>query len=98
MIKRIVLLNFKEDKRDAFLAIFKSHSENIKKFPQCKQLDLLEDKKDISLFFTFSTWTSEEALENYRSSEYFRDIWGKIKPWFSEKPKAWTVEQKEFNS
>lgn len=64
--------------------------------PYCHQLDLFEDKEVKGLFYTLSMWDSEEGLEKYRSSEYFKDIWAKIKPWFSEKAEAWTLDKIEF--
>jgi heme-degrading monooxygenase HmoA len=44
------------------------------------------------VFFTFSIWENEEALENYRQSELFRSTWSKTKVLFSDKPNAWTVD------
>ena len=41
---------------------------------------------------TYSHWNGPEDLENYRTSETFGKIWPTIKPWFAEKPEAWSVE------
>lgn len=59
----------------------------------CEELSIYVDKNDPNTFFTISLWTSEQALEDYRKSTYFEEIWGKVKPWFNEKAKAWSLEQ-----
>jgi heme-degrading monooxygenase HmoA len=41
---------------------------------------------------TYSIWDSEEALNNYRDSELFGELWPKIKPWFAAKAEAWSVK------
>ncbi len=97
MIERIVRLKFKIDKRKEFLDLFENHLKSMENFKECQKLELLQDKHDPGLFFTHSQWSSLEGLEKYRSSQYFRDIWGSIKPWFEEKPHAWSLEKIEFN-
>lgn len=42
---------------------------------------------------TYSHWNTPEDLDNYRTSETFGEIWPNIKPWFKEKPEAWSVEE-----
>ena len=91
MIKRIVKLTFLEDKTDDFFTIFESSKSLIRKFPGCRHVELLRAKHKPTLFFTFSIWDSEEALENYRHSELFKNTWRKTKALFSDKPAAWTV-------
>lgn len=97
MIERIVRLRFLPGKRDAFLDIFAKHLLFMKELPGCVDLQLLYDSSDLDTFFTQSTWESELALQDYRSSEYFRDIWGTIKPWFVERAHAWTLEKVKFD-
>lgn len=96
MIKRIVRLQFNPDKVEEFLNVYKKHINSMAKRPECISLELLKEKGTLSTFYTFSIWESEDALHEYRSSEYFRDIWGRIKPWFSEKAQAWTLEMIKF--
>lgn len=91
MIKRIVKLTFQPEKTADFLEVFAYHKERILVFPGCKHIELLRCKDPDHVFFTLSVWDSEEALENYRRSELFRDTWGKTKVLFSDRPQAWTV-------
>ncbi len=92
MIKRIVKLTFREDKIDDFQAIFESGKTNIRNFEGCHHVELLRAHSPKNVFFTFSIWESEEALEQYRNSELFQTTWSKTKALFSDKPFAWTVD------
>lgn len=62
-------------------------------FQECESLEAFEDKKQPGVFFTFSVWKEETSLEEYRNSAYFREIWATIKPWFDEKPLAWSLDK-----
>jgi heme-degrading monooxygenase HmoA len=41
---------------------------------------------------TYSHWTGEEALDNYRHSELFRVTWAKTKQLFADRPEAWSLD------
>ncbi len=96
MIQRVVKLFMYPDHQDAFLDIYKKHISYMANLPEVISLELFEVKNEPGKFMTISTWTSEEGLEKYRKSQYFKDIWAKIKPWFSDKPEAWTLDKIEF--
>jgi quinol monooxygenase YgiN len=91
MIKRIVKLTFQEDKTEDFRAIFEDNKSKIRGFEGCHHVELLNAKPQGNVFFTFSIWENEEALQNYRQSELFQNTWRKTKALFSDKPEAWTV-------
>ncbi|WP_235297269.1 putative quinol monooxygenase [Portibacter marinus] len=91
MIKRIVKLTFREEHRQDFKEIFQEHRQKMLENEICSSLEVLEDIKEKGLFFTISTWDSEDALQQYRSSSYFEDIWGKVKPWFKARAEAWSL-------
>lgn len=95
MIKRIVLLTFQPDKVDAFLAIFRESKGRIRAFPGCRRLELLRCTRPDNVFFTYSFWEDEAALEAYRRSELFRATWSRAKPLFAAKPRAWSVTDGE---
>jgi len=96
MIQRIVKLNFHEDRVADFIKVYRKHLANMKENEHCISLELLSEKSSHGSFFTYSVWHSEESLEKYRASDYFKEIWSTIKPWFGEKPKAWTLEKQEL--
>lgn len=91
MITRIVKLHFQEDKINEFLSFFETIKHQVNTFPGCRGMKLLQDINTPEIVMTYSHWENEEALENYRISETFGTIWPKIKPWFAEKPEAWSV-------
>ncbi len=91
MIKRIVKLTFQPGKAEAFLAIFDESNPQIRQFPGCLHLELLRNTDPDNIFFTYSFWESEAALERYRKSETFRSTWERTKVLFAERPEAWSV-------
>jgi quinol monooxygenase YgiN len=92
MIKRIVKLTFQEDKIDDFLKIFEGSKSRIRNFEGCHYVELLRAQSPKNVFFTFSIWENEAALEEYRGSELFRTTWSQTKILFSDKPVAWSVD------
>lgn len=93
MIKRIVKMSFKPENIEEFKTIFKNNWQRIKGFKGCQHVELLQDKNNVSVFFTYSLWDSEESIENYRTSELFNTVWAATKVLFNDKPEAWSVEQ-----
>ena len=92
MLTRIVKLHFQAEHIDDFLTHFETIKWKVAQFPGCHGMKLLRGKNDPFLVFTYSQWDNEEALESYRTSELFQTLWPTIKPWFDQKPEAWSVE------
>jgi len=95
MLVRIVKMGFYKHNIEVFLQNFEATKTRIRAFEGCHFLELYRDKKDPSIFFTYSFWDSEEALETYRKSELFNTVWSKVKPLFSMRPEAWSVDKME---
>ena len=93
MLIRIVRMHFTEAGVEEFLEIFNANKEAIRNFEGCSHLQLLRDKDDPSVFITLSHWESEENLENYRKSELFGKVWGRVKNLFSERTIAFSSEK-----
>ena len=93
MIIRIVKLKFETEKVQDFLALFDSVVTKVNSFPGCYQMHMVRDIQNPNLFFTYSQWENETALNNYRDSDLFQSIWPIIKPWFSQKAEAWSTEK-----
>lgn len=92
MITRIVKLHFQAEKVETFLTFFETIKYQVNNFPGCIAMKLLQDINNPSIIMTYSHWENEEALNTYRDSETFGKIWPTIKPWFAEKPEAWSVD------
>jgi len=96
MLIRIVKLSFDEKNIDLFLEHFNINKNNIRNFEGCRLLQLLRDKNNPNIYFSYSYWESEEHLENYRNSDLFKSVWAKTKILFNNKPEAWSVENIEL--
>ncbi|MEC3908543.1 antibiotic biosynthesis monooxygenase family protein [Tamlana sp. 2201CG12-4] len=92
---RIVKMGFHENHVKTFLFHFNTNKQKIRGFQGCRFLELYQDKKDPTIFFTYSYWDSEAHLERYRQSELFRSVWSKTKPLFNRPPEAWSVDKIE---
>lgn len=86
-------MRFQEDKIEAFLNNFEEVKHHIRNFEGNRFLELYQDKNDKRIFFTYSYWENEEALENYRKSALFDCVWTYTKTLFSDKPEAWSVDR-----
>ena len=94
MILRIVQMTFHPENINAFTELFEQRKETIRSFPGCMHLELWQDANNPNIYFTYSNWDSEEDLNHYRYSEFFKETWGLTKALFSEKPQAWSVIRK----
>ena len=94
MILRIVQMTFEQDKVQDFQNLFEERKLLIRNFEGCRHLELWQSAQNECIFFTYSMWDSEAALNHYRFSELFKDTWTKTKALFAAKPQAWSVVQK----
>ncbi|MGX1930480.1 putative quinol monooxygenase [Flagellimonas sp. 2504JD4-2] len=98
MLIRIVKLTIKPENIPSFERIFETSKSGITGFEGCNSVELYQDLKNPSIFFTYSLWDNESDLENYRTSDFFKEVWSKTKQLFAEKPEAWSVKQHSINS
>jgi len=92
MITRIVKLSFKPELVSEFLTEFEKVKTRVVNSEGCLSMKLLQHQSNPSEFFTHSIWLSETALENYRCSDTFIQLWSTIKPMFASKAEAWTLQ------
>ena len=86
-------MHFTEAGVDEFLEIFNANKTSIRNFPGCTHLQLLKDSDDPLCFSTLSHWDSQESLDQYRQSELFGKVWGRVKTLFSERSQAFSLEK-----
>ena len=91
MIIRIVKLTFIQEEVENFINAYNLNKDKIIAFSGCLHLELLNDVNNKQIFFTYSKWEDNEALERYRSSVFFQELWSKVSRIFSDKPLAWTT-------
>jgi quinol monooxygenase YgiN len=92
MLIRIVRMTFQPDQTENFLQIFRESMHNIRQFPGCTYLELLQDVHQPEVYYTCSHWTDAAALEAYRRSELFSRTWMRTKALFAGKPQAFSLE------
>ena len=56
MIVRMVKMTFRQEEVARFLELFEGWRVKIIAFPGCQHLELLQDKDDPRVFFTYSIW------------------------------------------
>jgi len=93
MLIRIVKLQFKPENIPSFERVFEASKSSIMAFEGCSKVELYQDLLDPGTFFTYSHWTDQAALEAYRDSDFFREVWGRTKKLFSERAQAWSVKK-----
>jgi autoinducer 2-degrading protein len=89
---RIVKMTFKPERVNEFLANFEKVQNQIRAFEGIQHLELLNDKNNSNIYFTYSIWRNETYLEKYRHSDFFKSVWVVTKPMFIEKAEAWSVD------
>lgn len=92
MLIRIVKLTIKPETVNNFIDAFELRKNMISNFEGCSGVELLRDINQPNIFFTYSKWQNEGALEKYRQSELFKATWDEVKPMFNDRPEAWSVE------
>ncbi len=95
MFVRIVKMSFHSKYILEFQEMFKEKKMLIRNTEGCQLLELYQDKNNPEIFFTYSYWNSEQDLENYRNSDFFKATWKQTKSYFNNKPEAWSVDKKE---
>lgn len=93
MLIRIVKLTFKPENIASFERIFEESKNGILAFEGCNMVELYQDIANSNIFFTYSFWDTESHLNQYRNSDFFKEVWGNTKKLFSDKPEAWSVHK-----
>ena len=88
MLTRLVRMHFQPDCVAEFLAFYEQVRPKIAQQPGCISVQLLRQADDPASFATWSVWESSEALDAYRTSEFFRSFWPQVKTWFRQPAEA----------
>lgn len=90
MIARIVDLQINPSEFDKARQLIEKVAPKVRSFAGCTYLELNFDIHKKGHVQTYSRWTSEEALNTYRSSDTFLDFWKTVKPLFARPASAWS--------
>lgn len=91
MILRVVKMEFESEGVAPFLKTFEQYKSAIRSQAGCSLVLLLRDTSSANRFFTYSFWESEDALNAYRYSPLFKEVWPLTKKWFSAPAEAWST-------
>lgn len=91
-LQRIVKMTFAPEYCADFEAYFGQIKNQVGNQPGCSGVKLLKDISANGVYFTHSFWENETALNAYRETELFGEVWPKVKRWFVAKPEAWSTE------
>jgi len=98
MLTRVVKMRFKKENVSDFVTHFESVREKVANQPGCSLVILFQDKKESNLFFTYSIWDDKKKLDQYRNSDFFKEVWLQTKQLFDGKPEAWSLNEVYSNS
>ncbi len=86
-------MTFRADAVETFVSeVFEQSKNQIRAFPGCQHMELLQQTNQPHVLFTLSYWDDESALQAYRNSDLFAQTWKKTKALFAEKAEAWSTE------
>lgn len=85
-------MKIKEHCLSDFINFISATNEKILETEGCKQLELLRDKEDPTVFFIYQFWDSEKSLSKYHRSEFYGRYKEQINSFFEENEQAWIVE------
>ena len=88
MLVRLVQIELLPENTDLFIALFANHKEHIQLKKGCLSLELLQDNNQPTTVATLSRWATQGDLDNYRNSDFFKNLWAQIKPLFASKARA----------
>ena len=91
MLIRIVRLTLQPARVAEFLRIFQDSEDQIRGMPGCRFLELWQDADEPNVYCTHSHWDSADALNAYRRSALFGQVWPATKALFAAPPVAFSV-------
>ncbi|GAB3571597.1 putative quinol monooxygenase [Hymenobacter daeguensis] len=83
MLIRIVRMTFEPENVPAFLALFRASEDRIRQQPGCQSMELWQDLENPAIYCTHSRWDNEAALNAYRKSALFGEVWPATKRLFA---------------
>ena len=91
MLIRVVRMTFAPAQVPAFLALFGGNRARIRQQPGCRHLVLWQDADAPATYCTLSHWDDAAALDDYRRSALFGEVWPATKRLFAASPLAFSA-------
>lgn len=90
MLIRIVRMTFEPAQVPVFKKLFDETKAQIRQQPGCRHLELWQDATEPHIFCTHSHWDNQAALDAYRRSALFGQVWPATKRLFAAPPLAFS--------
>ena len=91
MLLRIVRLTLLPERVPEFLALFRDSEVAIRQQPGCQHLELWQDADQPHIYCTYSHWHDAAALDAYRRSALFGQVWPATKRLLAAPAQAFSV-------
>ena len=91
-------MTFAVDRVTEFLHLFRESEAQIRQMPGCRFLELWQDANQPHIYCTHSHWESAEALDAYRQSALFRQVWPATKALFAAPALAFSAHSVEYST
>ena len=85
-------MTFEPTQVPVFLALFHESKGRIQAQPGCRHLELWQDAANPAIYCTHSHWDDAEALDSYRQSTLFGEVWPATKRLFAAAPVAFSSQ------
>lgn len=83
MIHRVVRMTLQHEHVDAFMELFRRVHGTIEAQPGCLSVTLWVDTRWPDIVTTYSQWVSEDALNDYRHTPFFKETWAQTRVLFA---------------
>lgn len=90
---RVVRLTLAPERLGDFMFMFNNIKQKIRNTAGCLHLELLQDTIHPNIVTTYSLWEDEAALNAYRKSALFTEVWPTTKQMFAAPPVAFSSRQ-----
>lgn len=91
MLIRLVRLPLAPAHVSNFLQLFRQAEERIRQQPGCQHLELWQDADQPHTYCTYSHWDDAAALDAYRRSTLFGEVWPATKRLLAAPVQAFSV-------
>jgi quinol monooxygenase YgiN len=91
VLLRIVRLTLAPAHVADFLTLFRASESQIRQQPGCRHLELWQDADDPHIYCTYSHWDDAAALNAYRHSALFGQVWPATKRLLAAPAQAFSV-------
>lgn len=93
MLLRIVRLPLIATRVADFVQLFRAAEDRIRQQPGCRHLELWQDADQPHIYCTYSHWDDAAALDAYRRSALFGEVWPATKRLLASPAQAFSVLQ-----